>query len=281
MQPQPGKVIDFGLFRYDPVQRALLREGSPVALPPKAIDTLHVLIERRGQVVEKADLMRLVWPDCTVEEIGLARNISILRKALGDEAETYIETVPKRGYRFVAGAEAAAISDRAHLPRGHHWAVGAVTAALFLLLAGVYWQFYRPSRFVPPSEGARLAVIPLECWSSDGQVEPWCGMLAETLVEEVSTIRSAQVISPSTIRRYREWRIPVAIMSRLLGLHVVIEGKAVKAAGGHLQIALRMTDVHSGRLIWAQQYDVPADSPSAQVSVARAVGAETARWLAR
>lgn len=279
MQALPGKPVDFGPFRYDPVQRVLFRAGEPVALPPKAVDTLHALVERRGQVVEKADLMRLVWPDCTVEEIGLARNISILRKALGDDAETYIETVPKRGYRFAASSDGRASGSDLHLPHGHRWAVAAVTAALFLLLVGVYWQFYRPSRFVPASGGARVAVVPLECWSADGQVEPWCGMLAETLVEEVSRIKSAQVISPSTVGRYREWRIPIAIMSRLLGLHVVMEGKAVKA-DGHMRIALRMTDVHSGRLIWAQQYDVPADSPAAQVSIARAAAAEAGRYLA-
>lgn len=103
-------------------------------------------------------------------------------------------------------------------------------------------------------------------------------MLAETLVEEVSRIKSAEVLSPSTVRRYRQWRIPIAIMSRLLGLHVVIEGKAVKA-DGHMRIALRMSDVHSGRLIWAEQYDIPADSAAAQVSVARAAASEAGRYL--
>jgi len=104
MQSQPGNAIEFGPFRYDPVQRLLFRGDTAVPLPPKAVDMLHVLVQRRGQVVERAELMRLVWPDCTVEEIGLARNISILRKALGDDAGTYIETVPKRGYRFAGGS---------------------------------------------------------------------------------------------------------------------------------------------------------------------------------
>lgn len=98
----PTRVCEFGPFRYDPAQRLLFRAGVVAPLPPKAIDTLHVLIERRGQIVEKADLMRLVWPDCTVEEVGLARNISLLRKALGDDQGQFIATIPKRGYRFVA-----------------------------------------------------------------------------------------------------------------------------------------------------------------------------------
>ena len=81
---------------------ALVRENC--VLVPKVAETLHVLIERHGKVVEKAELMRLVWPDAVVEAVGLARNISLLRKALGDESAEIpvIETVPKRGYRFAA-----------------------------------------------------------------------------------------------------------------------------------------------------------------------------------
>ena len=78
----------FGPFRYDWEQRLLFREGETVPLAPKVAETLRVLLERHGTVVEKAELMREVWPDTTVEEIGLARNISQLRKALGDESES-------------------------------------------------------------------------------------------------------------------------------------------------------------------------------------------------
>jgi len=93
----------FGPFQYDSEQRLLFRGGETVQLGPKAIDTLHVLLESRGRMVEKSELMRLVWPDTTVEEVGLARNISILRKALGDEGgeAQYVETIPRRRYRFV------------------------------------------------------------------------------------------------------------------------------------------------------------------------------------
>jgi DNA-binding winged helix-turn-helix (wHTH) protein len=97
-----SRVFAFGPFHYDAEQRLLFRQDEVVPLVPKAIDTLHVLLERRGRVVEKADLMKLVWPDTTVEDVGLARNISLLRKALDDESGQYIETIPRRGYRFVA-----------------------------------------------------------------------------------------------------------------------------------------------------------------------------------
>jgi DNA-binding winged helix-turn-helix (wHTH) protein len=86
MRQPEGRACEFGSFRYDPSQRLLFREGAVVPLVPKAIDTLHVLLERRGRMVEKAELMKLVWPDAVVEEVGLARNISVLRKARGMRA---------------------------------------------------------------------------------------------------------------------------------------------------------------------------------------------------
>ncbi|MBI4907569.1 MAG: winged helix-turn-helix domain-containing protein, partial [Acidobacteria bacterium] len=103
----------FGPFRLDVRDRLLESNGERIALTPKVIDTLFVLIENRGQVVSKEDLMKSVWPDVTVVESGLTRNLSVLRKALeSDTAEgTYIETIPKRGYRFVASVDEDRIPD--------------------------------------------------------------------------------------------------------------------------------------------------------------------------
>ncbi len=94
----------FGPFRFDARERLLSREDRPIPLPPKAIELLYVLVENTGHLVEKDDLMKQVWPDTYVEEGNLNKNISILRKTLGqwDGGREYIETVPKRGYRFVA-----------------------------------------------------------------------------------------------------------------------------------------------------------------------------------
>ena len=116
----------FGPFQYDSEQRLLFRGGETVQLGPKAIDTLHVLIERRGRIVEKAELMKLVWPDTVVEDVGLARNVSLLRKALGDDGveSSYIETVPRRGYRF------AAVEDPPSQPVGAGLGDGGMRAGL-------------------------------------------------------------------------------------------------------------------------------------------------------
>src|SRR5438270_9332949 len=102
---RPDKhLYEFGPFRLDMAERLLLREGQPVSLSPKVFDTLHALVRRGGHLVEKDELMREVWPDSFVEETNLTANISLLRKALGEDGNghRYIETVPKRGYRFVA-----------------------------------------------------------------------------------------------------------------------------------------------------------------------------------
>lgn len=91
---------EFGPFRIDTANRQLMRDGQVVPLKAKAVDTLLLLIDSRGDVVEKDELMRSLWPDSFVEESNLTQNIYTLRKALG-EGE-YIETIPRRGYRFIA-----------------------------------------------------------------------------------------------------------------------------------------------------------------------------------
>lgn len=99
-----GHLYEFDAFRLDPTERQLLCHGAPVPLSPKVFDTLVALVERGGHLVEKDELMRVVWADAFVEEANLARCVHTLRKALGEQQgeARYIKTVPKRGYRFVA-----------------------------------------------------------------------------------------------------------------------------------------------------------------------------------
>src|SRR2546426_10729818 len=97
-------LYEFGPFRLDATERLLLRDEQHVPLTPKAFETLLVLVEHGGHVIDKDELMKKVWPNTFVEEVNLAKNVSSLRKTLGHEhSENYIETIPKRGYRFVAG----------------------------------------------------------------------------------------------------------------------------------------------------------------------------------
>lgn len=101
------QIYRFGDFRLDTTNRLLLRQTETVPVPPKVFDLLLILVERSGLVVEKDELMKLLWPDTVVEENNLTVSMSALRKALGDGKDgiKFIETIPRRGYRFVASIE--------------------------------------------------------------------------------------------------------------------------------------------------------------------------------
>ena len=105
------QIYEFGPFRLEPNERKLLRGSEIVELTPKAFDTLLVLVRNSGHLLEKDELISTLWPDSFVEEGSLSNNIFLLRKALGEDP-AYIETVPRRGYRFVGPCD----SSRA-LPR--------------------------------------------------------------------------------------------------------------------------------------------------------------------
>lgn len=136
-------LYDFGEFRLDPAERLLLRTGEPVALTPKAFDVLLVLVEHHGRLIEKDALLKTVWPDSFVEENNLADNISRLRKALGEgeNGRKFIETVPRRGYRFVAdvrmtgGVEPEPVA--AETPRRRKTLVAALVCAALIAGLGI------------------------------------------------------------------------------------------------------------------------------------------------
>src|SRR5688572_12679084 len=102
-------LYEFGPFRLDTRERVLLRNGRPLQLKPKIYETLLALISQSGHVVDKEELMKRVWPDVAVEENNLTGNIFALRRALGEHQ--YIETVPRRGYRFTADVKRVRVDD--------------------------------------------------------------------------------------------------------------------------------------------------------------------------
>ena len=117
MGQQPHRIYEFSRFQLDVAQRVLLQDGGLVALPSRALDVLLYLIQNRGRVLEKEEIMKGVWPDTFVEEGNLTHYIFVLRKALGDDqnGNCIIQTIPKRGYRFVAAVkEVASGSNGAH-----------------------------------------------------------------------------------------------------------------------------------------------------------------------
>jgi DNA-binding winged helix-turn-helix (wHTH) protein/Tol biopolymer transport system component len=157
---------DFGPFRLDPSERLLLRGGQPVAIPPKAYDLLMTLVARAGRLVTKEDLLKEVWPETFVEEANLSYTVSAIRKALGDESEPYryIETIPKRGYRFKESVAASGRSVDERTPkrlRNRRFNLLAVTG-LVLLLVIAAWILMSSSNNEHRSSVVRLTLTPPE-----------------------------------------------------------------------------------------------------------------------
>ncbi len=288
---QPAKPsYRFGPFRYDCGQRLLFRDSEMVPLAPKVAETLHVLLERHGTVVEKAELMREVWPDTTVEEIGLARNISQLRKVLGDESDSgkYIETLPKRGYRFVAEVLAAepdsassAFASATGPPIWRWRGVLLAAAAAILILAVVYWQFYRPSRYLSSGgQIASIAVVPFECLSPELDCGAFPHGLTDLLVARLTKLDGVHVLSPSTVYRFQRARLSMPFMARILGMDVMLEG-TIQRVEDRVRITARLVDVHSAKLVWSDSYEYPIQQlGDAQDRAAREISAQVGAHLA-
>ncbi len=155
------RLYEFGPFRLDPAERKLLRGNEIVALTPKAFDTLYLLVRNSGRVLEKDELIGMLWPDTFVEEGSLSNHIFLLRKALGEDP-AFIETVPRRGYRFVGAVRQFPVAATTHLeklpeagvpgiaslpakarqPWRSRAGLGIAAVALLASLASVGW-FYR------------------------------------------------------------------------------------------------------------------------------------------
>src|SRR5215471_6092433 len=119
VNPREKVFYDFGVFRLDPEERVLLCSSKPIPLTPRAFDTLLLLVENRGHVLRKEELIEKLWPDSFVGENSLAQNISTLRKALDDGSGIQcIETVPRIGYRFTAPVSRVEAGSEPIVPTG-------------------------------------------------------------------------------------------------------------------------------------------------------------------
>ena len=108
------QIYEFGEFQADPAEQLLLHQGQPVALPPKVFETLLILLNGDGRLIDKSDFMDQLWPEVFVEDVALAQNISQLRKALSDgkDGTQMIQTVPKRGYRFTVPVRRVSVEEQ-------------------------------------------------------------------------------------------------------------------------------------------------------------------------
>ena len=225
---------DFGPFRLDLGERLLLRDGKPVALTPKAFDTLLMLVLNSGRVVEKDELLKLIWPKTFVEEATLAQNIFTLRKALGgSEGEQYIQTIPKRGYRFVATVTQG-VDRSTDAPEGQGAGAKGSTPHSEIMVRS-------------------LAVLPLINASADPNTEYLSDGITESVVNSLSLLPELQVKACSTVRHYKGREVDPQVTGRELGVDAVLIGRML-TFDENLLIRMELVDVTNGWQLWGEEY---------------------------
>ncbi|HEV7472827.1 MAG TPA: winged helix-turn-helix domain-containing protein [Pyrinomonadaceae bacterium] len=230
----------FGPFSLDAGERVLLREGRLVPLPAKAVSTLLVLVRMSGHVVEKDVLMNEIWPAEDVEEGNLAQHVFMLRKALGENGSgrKYIETVPRRGYRFL---EAVRVNDGASpineipptVPRDRP----AVSQAVIKPLS--------------------LAVLPFFDASGNPKTGKVSDSITERIINDLSQVPHWRVMSRSAVSRYKGSEQDAQRVGTELRVDAVLLG-TVSAVDRRLLISAELVDVANGWQLWGDTFDCDA-----------------------
>lgn len=289
-EPQP--TYEFGPFRLHASKKLLWRDGEPVPLAPKVLDTLLVLIQHRDRVVTKDELLERVWGRTVVEEGGLARNISVLRKALGEKPDehAYIVTVPGKGYRFVADVrEASGIGAglRELVPEGAGTAAGLRTrppvspwlvlvGLAALLVAGVLYFFLHPMPGMKagPPVITSLAVLPLDNLSGDPAQEYFADGMTEALIGDLARIRALRVVSRTSVMRFKGGTSSLPEIARALNVDAIVEG-SVQRTNDRVRVSVQLIHAATDTHLWAREYERDlTDILKLQSEVARAVAEE-------
>jgi DNA-binding winged helix-turn-helix (wHTH) protein/TolB-like protein/Flp pilus assembly protein TadD len=245
----------FGPFLLDPRERRLLRDGQVVPLTLKAFDLLQVLVENQGHLLRKEELLARVWPDAIVEENNLTVTIAALRKALdeGPADRRYIETVPRRGYRFVAdfhpSAEPAQAAPGRRGRAGRPLALGAMVMALAAAAAAAWlWRHSAPARTAPVRS---MAVLPFRSLTNDGE---YLGLgMADALITRLGRT-SLLVRSTGAVQKYTVPGLDPVAAGRELQVDSVLEG-SLQTSGDHLRTTVRLLRVGDGSTLWAGTFD--------------------------
>lgn len=239
MNRQPGYVYEFGPFRLNPPERLLLCGTKAVPLTPKVFDTLVMLVSNSGHVVGKDELMSAIWPDTNVEEANLTQNVSVLRKALAARSEggSYIETVPKRGYRFIADVRRLAVDSGK--PTGEPDSLGSIAERMEA----------ERSRNIDS-----LAVLPFANASLDTNAEYLSDGITESIINRLSQLPRLRVMARSTVFRYKGREVNPQVAGRELNVRAVLTGRVLHLEN-KLIIRTELIDVAEGQQLWGEQYD--------------------------
>jgi TolB-like protein/DNA-binding winged helix-turn-helix (wHTH) protein len=300
-------VVRFGIYQCDFRAGELRKNGIKVRLSDQPFRLLTVLLERRGELVTRQELREQLWPNDEFGEFddGLNTAINKVRAALDDSAENprFVETVPRRGYRFIAPVEvkaetavraaepaAASISAAAGTPevipdvkpipaRGfvrHSKAawigVGFATVAVLGAMAGFLW--WRLNERNQTAEGARIesiAVLPFDNFSADASQTYFADGMTEELTTDLGELGSLRVTSRASVMRYRGAQKPIREIRDELGVDAVVEGSVVRS-GQSVRVDARLVETSDDRQIWAESFTrSERDIIALQDDIARAV----------
>jgi DNA-binding winged helix-turn-helix (wHTH) protein/TolB-like protein/Flp pilus assembly protein TadD len=286
----------FCTFRFDPENHLLESEGNPISLTPKAFEILLVLVQNGSRLTTKEELMRKVWPDSFVEEANLTVNISALRRNLGEtpDGQQYIETVPKKGYRFavpvsqlsvnnhaavpplVAGANPPQVasvprpdslagnqpvSDNAHEDR--RWLRSTVMTlgviAIFVLAALGYRAYRNKSNPRQRSQiPRRLAVLPFQNLQENVNTDYLGFSLADAIITKLGYVSELSVRPSYAVQRYRSQTIDIRKVASDLNVDTLLTGTFLRE-GDDLRIACQLIDVKTENLLWKGAFDLKYD----------------------
>jgi DNA-binding winged helix-turn-helix (wHTH) protein/Tfp pilus assembly protein PilF len=233
MDPQTKHSYEFGPFHVDAANYLLLRDGQIVPLKPKVLDALVALLENRGRVLGKDVLMQMLWPDSFVEEANLTQTIYMLRKALGEgpNEHNYIETIPKRGYRFVASV------------REFEGAGGDLAAR------------ERASAIVKGEQGIEsIAVLPFKPMMAASRDESLELGMADTVIMRLSNIRQLTVRPTSAVRKYTGLDQDPLAAGREQRVDAVLES-SIQRSGQKVRVTARLLNVQDGLAFWTFSCD--------------------------
>lgn len=288
-----GPCYEFGSFRVDLSNCVLTKDGAEITLPCKAFDLLTVLIERRGQVVTRNELLEILWSDPIVEESNLTQTIYLLRKALGEGAEyKFIETLPKRGYRFNAkvsevwpeacraGARAESSPARAAestpldehqttaagaplTPEGarrpgrkfHAYALAAgLLAGLCLALVLLFGERGSGGNVTNLRAVKTLAILPFKNVGSNEQ-DAFLGLgLTDSLITKFSNSGQIEVRPTSAVYQYIGYAGDSLSLARALEVDAVLEG-TVQKSEDRVRVTVRLLSTDGGQPLWGGQFD--------------------------
>jgi len=292
--------LRFGVFELDLRAGELHKHGLRVRLQEQPFQVLAMLLEHPGEVVSREELQKKLWPADTFVDFdhGLNKAISKIREALGDSAESprFVETVARRGYRFLADvkvaeeatlrspeiatlphpvAEAGDRRDLAGKPEFPKrrlpslvWKISAL--ALLLLVASLTaWKIHSWNR---PSLAIRsLAVLPLESLSSDASQDYFADGMTDELISDLGQISALRVISRTSVMTYKHARKPLPQIARELNVDAVVEGTVLRS-GDRVRITAQLIEASTDKHLWSQSYEGELrDTLALQNQVARAI----------